>query len=214
MITQIALFYPATTLWTTRRFQVGLVLSFAIHLAFVLGFSPASLHYIAPQPLHVEIRHVSTPQSAPDIAVGQISELTAEPAATSQPDPDKLQSLPQTPPAREAAVNLDMALDKYFTSRELDVRAEQTNMVDLIYPLQAYQMRIKGKVVLQIFINEHGGIDEIAILEAVPVRIFEEAALTATLALKFKPAVKNGRDVKSLKIIEVNFDPYESISIP
>lgn len=50
-------------------------------------------------------------------------------------------------------------------------------------------------------------------LEATPPRVFEDAALTATLALQFKPPIRNGRNVKCQKTIEDGFDPYESINI-
>jgi hypothetical protein len=49
------------------------------------------------------------------------------------------------------------------------------------------------------------------VLEATPPGVFEEAALTATQALQFRPARKYGRNVKSQKTIEVTFDPYESV---
>jgi protein TonB len=68
--------------------------------------------------------------------------------------------------------------------------------------------------VLRIFINDQGTIDDVSVLESTPPGVFEEAALTATLALQFKPAIRNGRSVKSYKTIEVVFDPYESIHIP
>ena len=92
--------------------------------------------------------------------------------------------------------------------------APQINEVQLIYPKQAYEMRIAGKVKLRIFINEHGSIDMTAILEATPPGVFEEAAFTATQALQFSPALKNGREVKSQKTIEVVFNPYERIAMP
>jgi protein TonB len=75
-------------------------------------------------------------------------------------------------------------------------------------------MRIAGKVALRIFINEQGGIDMISIMAAAPPGVFDEAALTATQALQFTPALKNGREVKSQKTIEVVFNPYERIAIP
>ena len=111
-------------------------------------------------------------------------------------------------------VQLDFPFDRYFAAKELDVRASQINDVQLIYPKQAYEMRIAGKVKLRIFINEQGGIDMTSILEATPPGVFEEAAFAAAQALQFTPALKNGREVKSQKTIEVVFNPYERISMP
>jgi periplasmic protein TonB len=199
----------------TRRLIVGLAISLAVHLLFVFGFTPRPARIVAPQPLQVEIRREAPPQPAAEIAAEQPSELLAEPAAVTPPP----QAVPPEPPPRapaapEAPIEINLPLEKYYNARELDVRAEPINEVDLIYPQRAYQMRIKGKVILRIFINEHGAIDEVAVLEATPPGVFEEAALTATLALQFKPAIKNGRNVKSQKTIHVDFDPYESINIP
>ena len=104
--------------------------------------------------------------------------------------------------------------EQYYTSREVDVRAEPLNDVQLVYPQLAYQRRTKGKVTLQIFINERGAIDQLRVVSAEPGGIFEEAALAATQALQFSAALKNGRKVKSQKFVEIVFDPYESIHIP
>ena len=104
--------------------------------------------------------------------------------------------------------------EQYYTSREVDVRAEPLNDVQLVYPQLAYQKRMKGKVTLQIFINERGAIDQLLVVSAEPGGIFEEAALAATQALQFSAALKNGRMVKSQKFVEIVFDPYESIHIP
>lgn len=120
--------------------------------------------------------------------------------------------MPDTPvptAAPETPVTVDQPL--YFAAREVDVRAELVKQIDLVYPVKAYEMRLPGRVVVRILINEHGAVDEASVLEATPSGIFEEAALAATQALQFRPAQKYGRNVKSQKTIEVTFDPYESI---
>ena len=199
----------------TRRLIVGLAVSVVIHLMIVMGFNPRSARFVPPLPLEVEIRREVPPQPATEFATGQPSELSAPPADLAAPP----EPVPQEAPASASAApptpfELGLPLDKYYTARELDVRAEQTNEVHLVYPERAYVMRVSGKVLLRILINEHGAIDNVAIVQAAPPGAFEEAALTATRALQFKPAIKNGRNVKSQKTIEVVFDPYESINIP
>jgi protein TonB len=202
----------------TRRLLAGLALSFAAHLAVVLfvQFSPASLVYRAPQPLLVELRQIDAPpQPTAELAVPQApSELAADPVAIVPPDIRPPEPPLRTPAPEQAAARPELPLDRYFTSGELDARAEPINEVDLVYPVRAYQMRVKGRVVLRMYINERGGLDEVVVVEAAPPGFFEEAALNAALALRFRPAVKNGRDVKSQKTIEVLFDPYERINTP
>lgn len=198
----------------TRRLIVGLAVSFVLHLLLVLGFAPQATRYVPPVPLQVELRREAAPDSTAEIASEPPAELTAKPIAVAPtPVPPREEQLP-APAAPKAPVDVKLPLDKYFTFREVDIRAEQLNQVDLVYPERAYQWRIKGTVVLRIFINQHGAIDDVSILEATPPGVFEEAALTATRALQFKPAIKNGRNVKSQKTIEVVFDPYERINIP
>ncbi|MBI4195793.1 MAG: energy transducer TonB [Betaproteobacteria bacterium] len=199
----------------TRRLIVGLAVSLVLHIALVSGVRFTAPRYVAPLPLEVEIRRDAAPEPDAEFPLERPSELTAKPAAAepAQP-PAPPEELRAAPDARDAPARLGLPLDKYYTARELDVRAEPINEVHLVYPERPYAMRTKGRVTLRIFINERGAIDEVAVIEAVPPGIFEEAALTATLALQFKPAMKAGRNVKSQKTIEVVFDPYENINIP
>lgn len=199
----------------TRRLILGLAASGAVHLVLMLGFGPKTARYVPPLPLQVEIRRDTAPERAAEIPAEQPSELTAKPADTGPapvvPPPEISPPAPAAPPV---PVELGLPLDRYYTARELDVRAEPINDVDLVYPRRAYEMRTKGRVVLRIFINERGAIDDVSVVKAAPPGVFEEAALTATRALQFTPAMKNGRNVKSQKTIAVLFDPYESINIP
>ena len=209
----LALTYPVPR--ATRRLIVGLAVSILVHLMLVLGFSPKTARYVPTLPLQVEIRRDTAPERAAEIPAEQPSELTARPAAVEPPPvaPPREEPSP-APAAPPVPVAPGLPLDPYYTARELDVRAEPINDVDLVYPRRAYEMRTKGRVVLRIFINERGAIDEVSVVEAAPPGVFEEAALTATRALQFTPAMKNGRNVKSQKTIEVAFDPYERINIP
>lgn len=209
----LALPYPFPR--PTRRLIAALAVSVLVHLMLALGFSPKTARYVPPLPLQVEIRRETAPERAAEIPAEQPSELTARPVAVEPPPaaPPREESSP-APAALPVAVAPGLPLDRYYTARELDVRAEQINDVDLVYPRRAYETRTKGRVVLRIFINERGAIDDVSIVEAVPAGVFDEAALTATQALRFKPAIKNGRNVKSQKTIEVVLDPYESINIP
>ena len=191
------------------RLANGLALSIALHALIVLGIAPAPYRATAPSPLQVELQRVEAPPPVAEVAAEPLSELSATAAAET---PQEAPSMPDTPaptPAPETPVTVDQPL--YFAARELDVRAELVKQIDLVYPVKAYEMRLPGRVVVRILINEHGAVDEASVLEATPSGIFEEAALAATQALQFRPAQKYGRNVKSQKTIEVTFDPYESI---
>jgi TonB family protein len=198
-----------------RRLFLGFGMSMVVHVAIVFSVSPAAYRHVPASPLTVEIRRDTTAEAPGQIATRSPPEFPASPVI----EPPLIQAIPREAPqsatsVRETSVDINVPLDKYFTTREVDIRAEQINEVNLIYPRRAFVTRTKGKVVLRIFISEQGAIDEVSVLESIPAGVFEEAALTATLALLFRPAVKYGRHVKSQKTIEVIFDPYESINMP
>ncbi len=196
------------------RLGLGLLVSIGLHLAVLGSFAPAIPRFVEPQPLEVEIRREGA-GAGTELAAEPQSELAAAAAAPAAPAEVPVPAVSTTPPnERHAPVELGMSFDKYYTARELDQRAAQSNDVQLVYPKTAYEMRIMGRVRLKILISEHGAIDAVSILEAEPAGVFEESALAATRALQFSPAVKDGRNVKSQKVIEVVFNPYESINIP
>lgn len=181
---------------STRRLAAGLALSAGVHLLAALSVGPrAGIAPAWPQSLQVDIRRADTSGAAEPVPLPAAAQpqqaLSAAPAAASG------EALPQ----------FTLPVDRYFSAREVDVRAVQSNEVELVYPQPAYDQRIEGKLTLRIFINEEGGIDRVTMLEATPPGMFEEATLAAARALRFEPALIDGRRVKSRKTIEVVFNP-------
>lgn len=202
------------TMAQNNRLIVGLLFSLAVHGLLIVGLRPMTAPYPVPASLQVELLG-APPASTAAVAVSARSDhstrLESLPTAESA-KVERQQLNTGTEPA--AGPNLRLTPDRYYTSRELDVRAEPINEVPLVYPRLAYQNRISGKVTLRILINERGGIDQVSVLAAEPRGVFEEAALAAAQPLRFSPAIRNLQPVKSQKVIEVAFDPYESIHIP
>lgn len=97
--------------------------------------------------------------------------------------------------------------DRYFSSAEVDQKAEPIAVAPLIYPEEAYLRRIHGRVTLRVFLDETGAIDGIDVLAADPAGIFEQAAIDAVLATRFSPALLFARPVKNVKTVEIKFDP-------
>ena len=213
----------------TRRFYFGVGVSVALHLAVMLNIGPTSHRYSPAPPLTVDIQRVAVEQLTPSPAEPS-QQPAIEPEAETRPDPvhtapAALEPPPSQPIPREnpqvASVTPPQEIagfsapqDKYFTLAEIDVRPHPINEVDLVYPVRAYALRTRGKVVLTIFISAEGSVDEIKIIKSTPLGVFEEAAVSATLALKFSPGMRYGQRVKSQQTIEVNFDPYETINKP
>jgi TonB family protein len=205
---------PEAVARSNRALAVGLAVSLAAHLAVAASLRPVSGGIAPPNVLHVVIRDAEAGRRAPP-ADGANSDVAAGPARTATPaEAPASSALARAPGAVPEAQGLGLALERYYTSREVDVRAEPLNQPALVYPQEAYQARTRGKVTLRILISERGGVDGIAVLEAEPRGVFEAAALAAAQALEFSPASIAGRTVKSQKTVEVAFDPYESIAIP
>jgi hypothetical protein len=95
--------------------------------------------------------------------------------------------------------------DRYLHYDEVDKGA------DFIYsaPLENLEninsSDAKGRVKVRVLINELGIVDSATVLEAEPVDIYNGVALNALLHSRFSPAEKNGRMVKSQKILEIKF---------
>lgn len=99
--------------------------------------------------------------------------------------------------------------DLYFTRSQVDVPATPLERTPLIYPAEAYIWKLAGRVQARVFINESGEIDQVSIVHAHPPGIFEEAALAALWQIRYKPALIGGIPVRSQRLVEVGFDPYE-----
>lgn len=206
-------FGPASR--SDHRLAWGLVLSLLAHLLLIAGVRPMTAAYAPPVPLQVELRPLApepgVPLSVPAPADAVANSGDASPVVeVAKPQPAR----PDPGAVPDLRPDLRLPLERYYTALEVDVRAEPLNDPPLVYPQRAYQSRIGGKVTLRMLINERGGVDEVMVLESEPRGVFEEAALDASRALQFSPAMRFGRRVKSQKTLEVVFDPYEKINIP
>lgn len=138
-----------------------------------------------------------------------------QPLWTDAPLPGAAAELPpDAAPQREAPAPMPpqppLALvvpNRYFLSAEVDQKAEPIAVAPLIYPEDAYLRRIPGSVTLRVYLNETGAIDGVDILAADPPGMFDQAALDAVLATRFRPALLLARPVKNVKTIEIRFDP-------
>ncbi len=197
-----------------RRLMVGLAVSILVHAGVISTVRPMAVDFVQSRPLQVEILE-RAPLHEPPAVVASVSDIAVPTGSARQPISEAEAPKPaNASTARVSGPDLGLAPERYYNSREVDVRAEPVNEVPLVYPQFAYQNRVRGVVLLKILINERGIIDDVLVAESEPRGTFEAAALNATLATRFSPAIRNGRPVKSQKMIEVIFDPYESIHIP
>jgi protein TonB len=139
----------------------------------------------AGDPLHPGLRvRLSAPASA------------SAPSAVAEPHGNPLMPLRAPLPPR------------YFKSSELDAGPAPMQLAPLVYPEKELINRIRGVVQMRIYISDAGLVEKSEIVSASPAGRFEDAATEAIRATRFRPGVKDGRAVRSQKLVEVEFDPY------
>jgi len=92
---------------------------------------------------------------------------------------------------------------RYFRADELDARPQVRVRVEPQFP--ALALAPAGRVVLRLYIDEKGEIDDVVVESADANGAFAEAARRAFAAARFTPGVKDGVPVRSLVRIEVRF---------
>src|SRR5687768_7267500 len=150
-----------------RRLSAGLAVSLLLHALLIISIGSRDRQTARlPAPFEVEIIRqvpqdtgsiaglVHNENIAPDSTILNVPADTATQALSADPASQPLAPSPApqsdvVAPSR-APVQLDIPLDKYYSAREVDIRAEQVNEVDLVYPKRAYENRTKGRVLLRI----------------------------------------------------------------
>ena len=171
------------------RLGGGLLISTLLHLSIIISFGP-----ITPRPSAASERtlHELTVTLVPEVS-GTV--LAKQVIRAREPVSSNPISVPLPP------------VPRYFETRDVDVPAQVINDVLLQYPPDAYKQSISGEVKLRLFINQDGGVDEVAIIEAEPKGIFDAAAVAAAKQLRYSPALKDGAPVRTIRTIAITFDP-------
>ncbi len=94
------------------------------------------------------------------------------------------------------------------------MRATPIDLQPVLIPQQAYLARVRGTVRIRAFIDEHGLIESLDVIDANPPGVFEEAVIAALAETRFFPARRLGRAVASVKELNITIDPYETINQP
>jgi TonB family protein len=141
------------------------------------------------------------PEDAAAVALPGARPGRVLPGAASFDMPAAARSLPA---AREPAQGIALVPPpKYYRATELDVRPQIKTRVMLAYP--AHLQDVSGKVVIQVFIDESGKVDDVVVSRAEPAGIFEESAVTALRLARFTPGIKDRKAVKSRIVLEVTY---------
>jgi protein TonB len=217
-----------------RRFLAMLWLSAALH-AVVIGLTrlPPPLVVTPPPELQVQLAQPA-PTVQPPVALPQ-TEPTLKPprplppapqalpqpvlpqpiAASPQAVPAPVPAAPVVAPSREAPgpqLNIPLVVDsRYYTAKELDVPPSSTKKPDPVYPPQAEEQGVSGRVLIRLHVEADGSISKTEVVSVTPGGVFGELFKKSTLdsvrATHFRPALRNGQPVRAVVEIPVVFEP-------
>lgn len=159
---------------------------------------PEEVPLLAPSET-AEALPVAEPLAPPPAAVTPPAEST--PAAS----PSMPASAPPVAPVPVATITSSVDLT-YYSARDLDVQPRALRKIVPDYPYDADRQQLSGKVRLQLKLEADGRIGDIEIVSATPPGVFDESAIRAFRDARFAPAQKNGRPVRALVLIEVEYD--------
>ncbi|HXV08880.1 MAG TPA: energy transducer TonB [Burkholderiales bacterium] len=117
------------------------------------------------------------------------------------------QATPETLPPVEMPLLVDPT---WYPAAQLDVFPTALAPVRPAYPQAAADADVGGKVTLLLLIDEAGHVHDSAVVDAQPANTFEEAALEAFRAARFRPGERDGRSVRSRVLVRVVFHPAEA----
>ena len=92
-----------------------------------------------------------------------------------------------------------------FNISEVDQPPRVLRAMPPLYPFEAQQRGIEGRVLLRFVVDSDGKVNEPQVVSAEPEGIFEETALEAVVKYKFKPARKGGEAVDCIVKLPIAF---------
>ncbi|NTV70596.1 MAG: hypothetical protein HGA71_10665 [Azonexaceae bacterium] len=119
--------------------------------------------------------------------------------------PDELPQKKSPGEATDAPVLSPPASEDYLTRDRISVSAQPVSEINIPWPPGLPVMGVKSAV-FTVFIDELGRVRDVVPDGHTLSPVMEEAARKAFLAALFSPALLNGRAVKSIKRIEVEFE--------
>ena len=185
--------------------MLAVVLSMASHAVALFAVTHSPLDWndgsllpgnSGPVPLQVRIV-----QQSPLLAVATIPPGARRPGTSL---PDAIAAAQRAPEPAPGIVLIPPS--RYYRAAELDARPQIKTRVMPAYPAVADLQDISGKVVINVFINETGKVDDVTVSRAEPAEIFDESAIAALRVAEFTPAIKNRKAVKSLLVLEITYE--------
>lgn len=212
------------------RLLVAIAASGALHLALIYGVTVRTPLPAAPVVARLEPaaapptpatalapERTSRPSPAPSVSPATASgpALPSPRPAVVQPQPPALPRLDArvVPPPDSPRPSVEMPLladPTWYGAQDLDVYPRALGPVEPGYPAQAEHEGIGGEVTLVLKVDEHGAVQDVAVVKATPEGYFEAASIEAFQAARFVPAERDGRSVRSQVVVRVSFNPRQA----
>lgn len=217
-----------------RRFIAMLWLSLALHAA-VIGLTrlPPPAAVTLPPELQVQLAQPTAPArpaaTAPELRPApprRLPPLQTPVQSAPQPAPSPAAVTPAPVPVAEPAqaapapsreapgpqLNIPQLADtRYYSVKELDVPPSSVKKPAPVYPPQAEEQGLAGRVVVRLHLETDGSISRTEVVSATPGGVFGELFRKATLdsvrGIRFRPAQRNGQPVRAVVEIPVVFEP-------
>lgn len=194
------------------RLALAVLISLVVHAMVISSVGISTKGYSQPPPLRARIVPLSLPDALridSPLSEAAPAELNAS-SNTAPRQPDE-RGEPGTSDAmvperdRPAPTGVAAELPIYYANDEVDVRATPRLMANAS---RAEKSLLLGRVVklkLRLYIGDDGGVDNFDILQA--EGLTPSVVIDDIRDLKFNPAQRGGRPVKSLKVVELTFVP-------
>ena len=85
-----------------------------------------------------------------------------------------------------------MAIASSEVSAACDESYQPTSKTSPVYPRRAVKRQIEGYVELEFTVTKAGKIENLAIVDAKPKRVFDRSAMRAAQHYEFEPCMENG----------------------
>jgi len=172
------------------RLPAALAVSLAIHAALGAALATAARGW--------------QPGSVPPALKPDALFATLRAARPLEAPPKRAPAPPPVQRAAQAGSVSGSALPKpyYYRPSELTERPAPLERIEPQFPPGAPDT---GRLKMRVYINEHGLVDAVDIIDAEPAGVFEEAAAQAFGAARFRPGHKDSNPVKSQISLEVRF---------
>jgi protein TonB len=216
---------PHAAAWV--RLGVAIVFSTLIHSWLVAGIKTEAARRAVPPssrvisatlepavPFNQSAVTVISPEAEPEPVAGRDPTTRAKtvagrhPAALQQPavQPRSMSAAPEVPEAPAQGLALPPLPDPvYYPARQLDVYPALLEPINLPYPERAARDEVSGKVTVLLLIDERGMVNDVSVVEAEPAGYFEETTHAVFSEMRFSPARKDGRPVRSRVLISVSY---------